>query len=246
MAAVRYLFTVLGIVIIAILVLSFMNRDVAHFRLKIAVDLTCKFTGRRACNNLFESYRGSPNTLDLAQRAGAWSCKFQIASACANLGQDYEADQQWPKAIDAYARACDLGIAKSCVDQLILLSGAGRLREGLARATEFCQNNIPTTCHLGGVLAQRMKNRASAEWAFHKGCYEQETAESCFALADIYIFKRKPNWGHDSLEKGCQLGLLPACLRENLMSKTALVAPDAATFRRPATDPRAATRPKRQ
>ncbi len=241
MSSVRLIFTTILILIVAGVGLSFVNPDFAQVRQLISVDWTCKFSRHRDCFILFESYRSSRSHRELAERAGHWACRFKNPTACAELGQIYEDERKWPLAIVAYAEACDLKLEKACIDELVLTSGSGQVDEALLRGRELCQRDVPMTCYLSGILAQKLKDRETATWALYEGCFKQSTTEACIALSKFYTFQKQLEESKQALVRACDLGSTLACLQNTVLAnKPAAVAPapgTAVNIRKPAARP---------
>gem|GEM_PF-37207 len=131
-------------------------------------------------------------------------------------------DPAFPAAAQRYAKACDLGYAKSCHNAgVVYFTGGFGLAADPAKATSFfergCDGGLVDSCYNAGVAYDKglgaPQDRDQAEKLYTKSC-ELGYGDACNNLGYLYVSKgdlRGFSKGLGWVKKGCDAGNKKSC-----------------------------------
>ena len=204
------------------------DKDLANARLMFgrACDLNhpgaCMDAGRMA----LEAVGGSKNPGDARERFMA-ACRLDIADGCANVARMYQSGAVGDegavgadKAAAMHKKACDMGVAESCVARGLLWYTGERLKPDMTKALDAfsagCNRGRVDACALAGWVAFGLEKDDEAARQMEAGCSGDSgtmKGASCFNLGTLNAYARKkPEDAIPWFRAACDSGFAAGCI----------------------------------
>ncbi len=156
------------------------------------------------------------------------ACRLDIADGCAQVARMYqngavgdEGGVGADKAAAMHKKACDMGVAESCVANGLLWYTGERLKPSMDKALDAfraaCQRGRIDACALAGWVAFGLEMDDEAARQMEAGCADEAgtmKGASCFNLGSLNAYARKkPDEAIPWFRAACDAGFAAGCIQ---------------------------------
>lgn len=160
------------------------------------------------------------------------ACRLDVAEGCAKVAKMHqhgvvgdEGSVGADKAAVMHKKACDMGVADSCVARGLLLYTGERMRTDMEKAFEAfaagCQRGRGDSCAMAGWVAFGLEKDDDAARQMEAGCADGGPMKgaSCFNLGTLHAFVlKKPDDAIPWFKAACDAGFAAGCVQWGLLT----------------------------